>query len=235
MAASVIVDVVFPACNRLAFTRIAFECLLENTNWELVRNLIVYDDASTDGTREYLRDRVGSAPVQAAFVPHSLGGPVKVMEHYLAGCDGADVFAKVDNDIAMPKGWLDHAAAVMDADPELDLLGLAAGWTATIDGEAGWRQASHIGGVGLMRVASFDRYPRLAGSGRQGFTQWQHIHWVNLRVGWILPDVNAPQLDLIPVEPFASLSAAYTAKGWQRQWPQYMNPEESHLWEWVIE
>lgn len=46
------VDLFYPAWNRLEFTRETFGALLANTEWPLVRELVVYDDGSSDGTRE---------------------------------------------------------------------------------------------------------------------------------------------------------------------------------------
>ena len=48
------VDVLFLAYNRLAFTQESFKALLENTDWQYVQRLSVYDDGSVDGTREWL-------------------------------------------------------------------------------------------------------------------------------------------------------------------------------------
>ena len=53
-------DILFLAKDRRTFTEMTFGWLLENTNWDLVNRLIVYDDGSTDGTREWLRDIVRS-------------------------------------------------------------------------------------------------------------------------------------------------------------------------------
>lgn len=201
-----------------------------------MRRLIVYDDASEDGTLDYLASRIHQCP--GSYVLHDeggLGSPVAVMADYLERHSaGADWFAKVDNDIAMPAGWLDEtlkvAGTVRDEFP-LDLLGLAAGWTG--DNRkvgCGWEHTSHIGGVGLMRVGAFEGRP-LGWEGRQGFTQWQHAHPIH--AGWIIPDVQAVQLDLVPAEPYAELSEMYIELGWQRRWPPYAG--EADHWKWVVE
>lgn len=231
------IDVVYCAWNRLKFTERTFGLLLANTNWELVRQLCVYDDGSTDGTAEYLDAAIDLCPVEWSMrlAGPPLGSPVAVMNEYLGSAGrGADWFAKIDSDIAMPPGWLDAAAAMARrSSGELDLLGLAAGWTGNPPGstDPGWTATSHIGGVGLMRVGAFSRDRPLAWEGRQGFTQWQHAH--NVRAAWIVPDVQAVQLDLVPVEPWASLSARYLEAGWQRRWPAYA--DDADHWRWVVE
>ena len=229
-------DLVYVAWNRLAFTERTFELLLENTDWSLVRRLHVYDDGSTDGTLDYLASRIHQCP--GSYVLHDgggLGSPVGVMNDYLESqARNADYFAKVDNDIAMPAGWLEAAVSVMErSEGTLDLLGLAAGWTGTSPAATpGWDHSTHIGGVGLMRVSAFEGRLPIGFEGRQGFTQWQHRHQ-RVRAGWIIPDVQAVQLDLIPVDPYASLAAEYRARGWQRQWPSYA--WEAEHWKWVLE
>lgn len=211
------VDVLYLAWNRLAFTRVSFALLLENTDWCLVDRLIVYDDGSTDGTLNYLRAAAEQVPALVEVRRRELRSPVATMLDYLA--DPADVFAKIDSDIALPRGWLGSALDVLDFSPELDLLGLAAGWLGVPSGDPGYVACSHIGGVGVMRSRPFKLWPTLTPSGRFGFTEWQQENPV--RPGWITPDVNAVQLDLIPDEPWADLSRRYVVRGWSRKWPPY--------------
>jgi glycosyltransferase involved in cell wall biosynthesis len=216
-------DVLFFSWNRLAFTEQTFELLLQNTAWERVRRLLVYDDGSTDGTREYLEAALTRAPIASHFAYVGFGSPVASMNVYLDD-DPADAFAKVDNDIAVPPGWLDAMVGVLDGHPELELLGMEAGQTELAgrdgkpwDGVYRYRDCSHIGGVGLMRSSAFLTRPRPVAKGRFGFTEWQHDE--NPTRGWIEPDLLVPQLDRIPLEPWLSLSESYRARRWQRIWP----------------
>ena len=230
------VDVLYLARNRLEFTQTTFRLLLANTDWAHVDRLVVYDDGSTDGTRAWLDGAVAAdAPDGTVYRRTNFRSPVAVMLHYLDH-HPADVFAKVDNDIALPPGWLTPALDVMRRSTSLDLLGLAAGWTGVPahDGieahEYGWKACSHIGGVGMMRTEAFRRHPDLVGKGRIGFTAWQERH--DVRRGWITPDIPATQLDLIPAEPWRSLAAYYVAKNWARPWPPYAD-ESSAWWDWI--
>lgn len=240
-------DILYPAFNRLGYTKATLAWLWRNTDWTLVDNLVVYDDGSTDGTRDYLAHAQAvwkrDGGMQAAHGTDFLiietpgyGGAPAVMNHYLrsvAPHTGADWFAKCDNDIAVPPGWLNQALAALDACPALDLLGIAAGWTGIIDGPSGCVSAEHIGGVGLMRRAAFTRHGgQIPADGRQGFTQWQTRHR-DLRIGWATPDIAAVQLDLVPEEPWCSLKAEYLqVEGLQRPWPPYDDPS---IYAWLTE
>ncbi len=227
------VEVLYLAWNRLAFTQVSFGLLLEHTDWTLVDKLVVYDDGSKDGTAEWLEDAVQQSVVDDYdFRPTKLGSPVEVMIDYLARTD-CEVFAKIDSDIAVPSGWLQESMSVMDRHPNLDLLGLAAGWTGRSsrgDSMLDYIPASNIGGVGLFRTSAFRRHPDLWSHGRQGFTQWQHRH--NPPRGWITPDLPVVQLDLIPEEPWRTLADMYVAKGWARPWPPY-DAANAAWWEWI--
>lgn len=231
-------DIIYLAWNRLDYTRASFETLLENTNWEHVRRLIVYDDGSTDGTREYLDDAIQRCPVEHGLSHLGFGSPVATMNHYLDGTD-ADAFVKIDNDIAAPPGWLDALLHVWYAHDELELLGMEAGQTKIggrdeeWDGVYGYRPCTHIGGIGLMRVSAFTTRDRPRVKGRFGFTEWQHR--MDPVRGWIEPDLLVPQLDRIPADPWRSLSLAYIERGWQRTWPKMDEQWAAPYFAWFLD
>ena len=110
------IDILYLAKGRPEFTAASLAALKANTDWSKVRAVWVFADGADDlpsfgGLVNCVRDgRVH-------------GGPVAIMNHYLSG-PGAEIFAKVDNDCIVPPGWLDQSLAVMEAHPELDLLGI---------------------------------------------------------------------------------------------------------------
>lgn len=223
------VDVLYLAWNRLEYTQASFATVLENTDWEHVSRLVVYDDGSTDGTCEWLREAAEqSVADQVVFRTRELRSPPAIMSDYLER-DPARLWAKIDNDIAVPPGWLKPLLAVMDANPDLSVLGMAAGWTGIRKGKPSYQPSSHIGGVGMFRT---EHIPLPVWShGRFGWTEMQH-KTPGIVTGWVTPDVQAVQLDLIPAEPWDSLADYYVSKRWARWWPKYQDPA---LWSWFTE
>lgn len=232
------VDILFLSWNRAEFTEVALRCLERNTNWRLVRKLVVYDDGSepeqlgrlTRAMPDFSKIRV---PIDFRHTKRL--GPPGVMVEYLKH-DPSEVFVKIDNDIAVPPGWLDDLMGVWS--PELDLLGMEIGMPRGLSSlpvlePRAWEPCRHIGGVGAMRTAALiDHRPPIKPNGRFGFTEYQHTH--KLRSGWVFPEINAPCLDRVPVEPYASLSASYVQEGWQREWWQYPRHAD-RFWNWIEE
>jgi glycosyltransferase involved in cell wall biosynthesis len=228
-------DIVYLAWNRLDFTKMSFELLRENTNWDLVDRLIVYDDGSEDGTAEYLANAGRYIGVPAFdFRQVNFNSPPMTMNDYLALSE-AKLFAKIDNDILVPPFWLEAMLAVMRRNPTLELLGMEAARTGPpVKNVAVTRHhyepARWIGGVGLMRTRSFHIRPAISGRGRFGFTEWQKRH--NPQIGWIAPDLRVLQLDRLPFQPWQHLSKMYVQRGWQREWPDY-DTLQPWWWEWM--
>jgi hypothetical protein len=238
------IDLLYLAKNRLEFTRASVESLVANTDWSLVRKVHVYDDSSADGTREYLA--AVQWPVERSMTSSATNSPVAVMNDFLRRNVSISLFAKIDNDVIVPPGWLNAASHVMDRHAELDLLGLEPPMSRT---RAPWshRDPPHpelhakpgsdyvscdsIGGIGLMRRSAFaNRREMRPFSTYGGFTDWQQAH-KDIKRGWIVPPINLFLLDRLPFEPWASLSRKYIRQGWQRPWANY-SPGTKALWGW---
>ena len=116
------VDLFYLASNRLEFTRETFTALLQNTDWEFVRELVVNDNHSVDGTREWLEQAVRECPVSIRYVKANHISPVAAMIHFIEAAQ-APILAKADNDTMLPPGWLRQSLQVMDKHPELALSG----------------------------------------------------------------------------------------------------------------
>jgi glycosyltransferase involved in cell wall biosynthesis len=231
-------DILYLAWNRMQFTMDTFEWMVAHTRWKWVTKLIVYDDGSEDGTQEFLRDAVDRCTVVDVELRLSdLRSPPAVMNHYLATSE-AEWFVKLDNDIALPGGWLEKIVRAHNANPEYELIGMEAGMVA-LDGRDGVRhggysvtESSHIGGVGLMNVDAFRARPRIPERGRFGFTEWQD-RYQPVR-GWVTPDILCPQLDRVPIDRYRKLSEQYVKEGWQRAWSPYDEKWMAPYWEWML-
>lgn len=236
-------DILFVSWNRRAFTELALRCLIENTDWGYADRLVIYDNGSDDGAREAIDAAIVHVPVPVELVSHAWHSPVEVMSRYLheLGAD-VDTFAKIDNDVAVPPGWLRSMLSVYDRD-NVSLLGMEAGMTqvAGRDGDDAWNgvyrfePSTHIGGIGLMRRSAFDagNWPLKAHGQRNGFTEWQHQN--RPRRGWITPDLPVVLLDRLPIDPWRSLSARYEELGWQRPWPKWDPVWMRWAYEWLLE
>jgi GT2 family glycosyltransferase len=226
------VDLIVPIHNRLEFTKATLKALVANTSWEKVRNFFIYEDASEDGTLEWL-DR--ECPIPALMSPVILrgryGSPVAVMMDALDRIGTDAIMAKVDNDTVVPPGWLDDCLAVMEKYPELDLLGIEAFHpSAPCPAERTYEPARFIGGIGLFRTRVF-RQDRPVPNGRFGFTEWQERR-EDIIKGWLNPALPVFLLDHLPMEPWTSLTEEYIAKGWSRRWSKYDPAQHGKLWEW---
>jgi glycosyltransferase involved in cell wall biosynthesis len=229
-------DLLYVTHNRLEFTKQSLQALSNNTNWALVNRFYIYDDASTDGTAEFIDQLVADYTISAIVTHEPFGGPVAAMNRYLKLDDRPELFAKVDNDFVMPPGWLDHLNSVMTNAPELDILGTEPMQSGQLPEVVvpgangyGYTPARHIGGKGLIRAEAFNGRPMRA-KGRLGFTEWQHRN-EDVTKAWIRPELKSFGLDQLPFEPWVSLTNEYANRGWQRHWPKY--PPTMHAyWDW---
>jgi GT2 family glycosyltransferase len=225
------VDLLYLACNRLAFTRETFAALLANTGWKHVHELFVYDDGSSDGTREWLEEAIERVPTTHRMVRTRFGSPVAAMAHFIESASAA-MLAKTDNDAMLPAGWLEASLGVYDAHPELHFLGIEAMYPHEEGSGAqrGYAPAQFISGLGLYRRAAFAHSRPQAFQKWFGFEDWQAGQGPGLVRGWIRPALPVFLLDRIPFEPWAVYTSRYVQRGWQRSWPKY--DPHSTLWKW---
>jgi len=106
--------------DNLVFTRMCLESVLANTGGEYFE-IIVVDNASSDGTRDYLCSLVArNANVRAIFNETNCGF-AKANNQGLAAAAG-EVFVLLNNDTIVPPGWLPRLIAHLD-DPAVGATG----------------------------------------------------------------------------------------------------------------
>lgn len=114
------------AYNRLDLTKQTLEGLLESVT--IPFHMIVIDNFSDDGTKEYLEGFKASANMvsfhhlrqdknEGVVVGRNIG-LVKANEI------GVDWYSTLDNDVEMPKGWLRDSIGIMKANPSYGMLGV---------------------------------------------------------------------------------------------------------------
>lgn len=236
------IDILYVSKNRLAYVKQTFSALMRNTDWSQVGTLYIADDASADGTAEWL----ATAPLGDKWVDCEtkievnsglFGGPVAAMNWYLDQAHDAgesDRFAKIDSDFIVCPGWLEESLRQMTNHPGIDVFGLQPRHGPAVAPPCLHRtveEARFIGGIGLIRHRVFELCrPRPSGlNGYQGWTQFQTAH--PFKKAWISPDLPCFCLDLLPFEPWTSQAREYVEKGWMRAWPAYDGMGGSY-WDW---
>ncbi len=223
------VDLLFVSWNRLEFCKASFQALVDGTDWSLVRNLHLHDDGSSDGAAQWLLEASEQVPenVKVLYESMRLGGPVAAMVRHLDLCKPSDdcgAFVKLDNDFVVCPGWLPELLRQTVPHPGIEIFGIQPRLgppTAIPDYNRTVEDCRHIGGIGLMRYRAFE-VCRPTPNGLYGWSEYQVAH-KDIRKCWVKPDLPCFSLDLIDAEPWASLSAEYIAKGWQREWAKYVD------------
>lgn len=100
------VSLVIPVYNQLDYTRQCFDSIARYTDRPY--ELIIVDNASTDGTQEFLRD------VKATVITNQQNlGCAKAWNQGIRA-SGGDVVGILNNDIVVTKGWLDGLLTFME-------------------------------------------------------------------------------------------------------------------------
>ena len=114
------IDVVLITYNRLYYTRPVLESLLQDRD-EAFR-LFIWDNHSTDGTVEYLKEEVRDPRIADMVFCSENQGQWGALNHFWQRSD-ADLVGKVDNDCLMTPGWTRTIAQAHADVPELGAIG----------------------------------------------------------------------------------------------------------------
>ena len=110
-----IIPIQYTTWNRLVYTKKTLTALLANDD-DLDFEISIFDNNSTDGTREYL-ESVKDERIAKIFYSKENTGLVHPKNVFLDEHKDCEYWAQVDNDNLLPKGWLRKLKEVMDTYP----------------------------------------------------------------------------------------------------------------------
>jgi len=138
--------------NRLECTRICIDSLRRLAGFP--HKIVVVDNASTDGTREYLQGLLAEGVIhRLALLDENMG----VSPAFNLGWElcPADYYMKVDNDVEFHRpGWLAALVGYAAAHPEIAMLGFgcnSSGLRFAPVADAVLHYQGHVGGCVLIR------------------------------------------------------------------------------------
>lgn len=138
--------------NRLECTRLCIDSMRRLAGFP--HRIVVVDNASGDGTREYLRQLLAEGVIhRLALLDENMG----VAPAFNLGWElfPADYYMKVDNDVEFLRpGWLETLAALADGHAEIAMLGFgcnSSGLRYAPEKEAVLHYQGHVGGCTLIR------------------------------------------------------------------------------------
>ena len=146
----------FITFNRLEYTKLALASLLAEPTEQFA--LTVWDNASTDGTVEYLKKEVSDRRiVDIVFSKSNVGQTVAVNEIWSKS--KADLLGKLDNDCLVTPGW---TRILSRAHNEINKLGVVGCWNFFAD-DFDYKRAKHkIQTFGKHQIF---RHPWICGTG----------------------------------------------------------------------
>ncbi len=116
------IHLVFITYNRLDYTKLALASVLADPSEKF--SLTIWDNASTDGTVEYLKKEVNDRRItDIVFSNENVGQKAAVNEVW--GKSKADLLGKLDNDCLVTPGWTRKLA---QAHEDIAQLGVLACW-----------------------------------------------------------------------------------------------------------
>lgn len=152
------VTIVLVTHNRLEYTKKAIVRLLSDPTEEF--DLYLWDNASTDGTSEYIKDAVKDPRIVEVVLSKENAGQTGAM-NYVWGKTKAELVGKLDNDCLVTPGWTRIFAK---AHEDIERLGAVACWHYPLD-EFNENDVRKAGKIQRFRGHQIFRHPWVCGSG----------------------------------------------------------------------
>jgi glycosyltransferase involved in cell wall biosynthesis len=116
------IDLIFITYNRLEYTKLSLASVLADPTEEF--SLTIWDNASTDGTVEYLKNEVKDPRIVDIIFSKENVGQISAMNE-IWGKSKADLLGKLDNDCLVTPGW---TRLLAQAHEDIAQLGVVACW-----------------------------------------------------------------------------------------------------------
>jgi glycosyltransferase involved in cell wall biosynthesis len=150
------IDLVFVTYNRLDYTQKALTSILADPTEEF--RLTIWDNASKDGTVEYLRGEVRDPRISDIILSKENKGQIAAVNEVWSRSK-ADLLGKLDNDCMVTPGW---TRTLGQAHADIDALGVVACWHYFPDDFDEARARHKIQTFGRHRIF---RHPWTCGTG----------------------------------------------------------------------
>lgn len=115
------IDLAFITYNRIDYTKLALQSILADPSEEF--SLTIWDNASTDGTVEYLKHSINDQRINdITFSKENLGQTAAI--NAIWHRSQADLLGKLDNDCIVTPGWTHLLAKAHEDIPELGVVAM---------------------------------------------------------------------------------------------------------------
>jgi glycosyltransferase involved in cell wall biosynthesis len=196
------IDLVFITYNRLDYTKLALVSILADPTEEF--SLTIWDNASEDGTQEYLKNEISDPRIQDIILSKENVGQTAAINE-IWGRSRADLLGKLDNDCLVTGGW---TRTLAQAHEDIEKLGVVACWHYFAD-DFDYERARHkIQTFGKHRIL---RHPWTCGTGllikRKTFEEFGPIsdkdttsYWLKMAIagyinGFYYPLIHQEHMD----------------------------------------
>ena len=159
-----LVSILVVTHDGLAWTRACLESLDRRTDWPRFE-VIVADNASTDGTREWLGDEERRGTLRAVMLPDNRGFAAGV--NAAAAASHGDYLCILNNDTLVTRGWLSALVRHLETSRDLGMVGASTNEIANdARVDVGYRELRHLDswarGFTRARAGRADPLPMLA-------------------------------------------------------------------------
>ena len=200
MSKEMTIDIVYLTYNRLEYTKKSLPSLFVDSTEEF--RLTIWDNGSTDGTVEYLKNEVNDPRIKDIVFSKNVGQYPAVNEVW--GKSKADLLGKVDNDCLVTPGW---TRTLAQAHADIPELGSVACWHYLLE-DFDYERAKHKihtfgrhqifrhpwpDGTGLLFKRSI--YEQLGPIRKYMSKYWKKMAYVGYINGYYFPLIHIEHMD----------------------------------------